>query len=418
MKIIFLNRYFFPDQSATSRMTTSIALALVQRGFDVMAVASREIHNQRTTSLPADEVIAGVQVKRLATFRFGRHTVVGRAIDYLCFHVLAFFWLLRNVSAGDMTVVCTDPPFLSVTSAVALRLKGGIMVNWIMDLFPETAVELGFFRRWRLPMQFARKARNWSLNSPGITVCSTSRMATYVEQQGLPRDHLTIMHHWSDDEEIYPIPPSRNRLRSQWGLSGTFVVGYSGNFGRAHEFQTIIDAARRLKDRDDIRFLLIGGGHQHAAVMEAAQQFQLDNMIFKPLQPIANLSESLNAADVHLVSLLPELEHCIVPSKFYGILAAGRPTIFIGDQDGEVPRALASNGCGRSVEIGAVDDLTATICDMRNSPELRTEMGQKARQLLLKEYSRERAIDAWCALITRVRNASPSVSPLAQGISP
>ncbi|KGE02332.1 glycosyltransferase family 4 protein [Rhizobium sp. YS-1r] len=418
MKIIFINRYFFPDQSATSRMTTSIALALVQRGFDVMAVASREIHNQRTTDLPADEVIAGVQVKRLATFRFGRHTVVGRAIDYLCFHVLAFFWLLRNVSAGDMAVVCTDPPFLSVTSAVALRLKGGIMVNWIMDLFPETAVELGFFRRWRLPMQLARKARNWSLSSPGIAVCSTSRMAAYIEQQGLPRDQLVVMHHWSDGEEIYPIPPSRNRLRSQWGLSGTFVVGYSGNFGRAHEFQTIIDAARRLKDRDDIRFLLIGGGYQHAAVMEAARQLQLDNMIFKPLQPIANLSESLNAADVHLVSLLPELEHCIVPSKFYGILAAGRPTIFIGDPDGEVPRVLASTGCGRSVEIGAVDDLTAAICDMRNSPELRTEMGQKARQLLLKEYSREKAIDAWCALITRVRNASPSVSPIAQGISP
>lgn len=418
MKIIFINRYFLPDQSATSRMTTSIATALAQRGFSVAAVASREIHNQRSTDLPADEVIAGVQIKRLATSGFGRHTIVGRAVDYLCFHVFAFFWLLRNVSAGDIVVVCTDPPFLSVTSAVALRLKGGIMVNWIMDLFPETAVELGFFRRWRFPMQLARKARNWSLNSPGITVCSTSKTAAYIEQEGLPRDQLIVMHHWSDGEEIHPIPPFRNRLRSQWGLNGTFVVGYSGNFGRAHEFQTMIDAARRLKDRTDIRFLLIGGGYQHAAVMEAARRLQLDNMIFKPLQPIANLSESLSAADVHLVSLLPELEHCIVPSKFYGILAAGRPTIFIGDPGGEVPRVLASRGCGRSVEIGAADELTATICELRDNPELCDEMGQKARQLLSREYSREKAVDAWCALITRVRNTTPSVSPIAQGISP
>ncbi|MGK6313125.1 glycosyltransferase family 4 protein [Neorhizobium sp. DT-125] len=418
MKLILVNRYFFPDQSATSRMTTSIALALVQRGFSVTALVSREIHNQRNVILPAEEVAAGVRVKRLTSPRFGRHTVIGRAIDYLCFHLFAFFWLLRNVSAEDMAIVCTDPPFLSVTSAIALRLKGATMVNWIMDLFPETAVELGYFRHWRLPARLAQKARNWSLKAPGIAVCPTGKMAAYLEQQGLPRSQLTVMHHWSDQEEIYPVPPDQNNLRTQWGLNDAFVVGYSGNFGRAHEFQTIIKAAQRLKDRADIRFLLIGGGHQHAAVMETARRLDLDNVIFKPLQPIANLSESLSAADVHLVSLLPELEHCIIPSKFYGILAAGRPTIFIGDPDGEVPRVLAATGCGKSVPIGAVDDLVTTICEMRDNPEICAEMGHRARQLLTTEYSREKAVDAWCTLIARLRNAAPSVSPLAQGISP
>lgn len=417
MKIIFINRYFFPDQSATSRMTTSIALALVQRGFDVVAVASREIHNQRTAVLPADEVVAGVRIKRLATPRFGRHRVLGRAIDYLCFHVLVFLWLLRNASSSDTAVVCTDPPFLSVTSAVALRLKGATMVNWIMDLFPETAIELGFFRRWRFLGRSTGRARNWSLKSPGIAVCPTGKMAAYLEQEGLSRDQLVVMPHWSDDAEIYPVPPARNTLRSQWGLTDKFVVGYSGNFGRAHEFQTIIKAAHRLKYRDDIRFLLIGGGHQHASVMEAAERLGLYNMIFKPLQPVANLSESLGAADVHLVSLLPELEHCIIPSKFYGILAAGRPTIFIGDPDGEVPRVLAAKGCGRSVEIGAVGDLAAAICEMQGDPELCTEMSQKARQLLLREYSRDRAIDSWCTLITRLQGTTSPVSPVAQSIS-
>ena len=117
-------------------------------------------------------------------------------------------------------------------------------------------------------------------------------------------------------------------MRHLWNLQAKFVVAYSGNFGRAHDFGTILEAASLLKDRGDISFLLIGGGHQHAAVVAAARDLQLENILFKPLQPVEVLAESLSAADVHLVSLQPQLEHCIIPSKMYGIMAAGRPAVF------------------------------------------------------------------------------------------
>lgn len=426
MKIILVNRYFFPDQSATSRVISSIAFALAARGFQVVAVASRELHNQPDAALPARQFINGVEVRRLASTRFGRHTLARRSINYVLFHILAFFWLLRNASSGDTAVVCTDPPLLSVTSGIALRLKGAVMVNWIMDLFPETAIELGFFKRWpRVGSGFGRALetlRDWSLKSPGsmagITVCPTGKMADYLHRRGLPRHRLAVMHHWSDGDEIYPVAASDNRLRARWGLQNAFVVGYSGNFGRAHDFTTIIEAAKRLRHRHDIRFLLIGGGHQHAAMMQTARRLDLDNMIFKPLQPVENLAESLSAADVHLVSLLPELEHCIIPSKFYGILAAGRPTIFIGDPDGEVPRVLAAKGCGKSVEIGAGDELAALIEDMQADPQARMAMADAARKLLCADYSRDKAADAWCTLIARLQSAEHPLSPNVREISP
>jgi len=418
MKIILVNRYFFPDQSATSRIISPIAFSLAQRGFQVVAVASREIHNHPGSLLPSDETINGVTVKRLASAKGGRENLARRGIDYFLFHVLAFFWLLRNVSTSDIAVVCTDPPLLSVTSSIALRLRKAVMVNWIMDLFPETAIELGFFKRWPKIGRWAAKARDWSLGSPGLTVCPTGKMAEYLHHQGVPRDRVTVMHHWSDAEEIYPVAASSNSLRARWGLQDTFVVGYSGNFGRAHEFATIIGAAARLKYRTDIRFLLIGGGHQHAEVMESARNLDLDNIIFKPLQPVSDLAESLSAADVHLISLLPELEHCIIPSKFYGILAAGRPTIFIGDLDGEVPRVLAANACGKSIAIGAVGELATLIEEMRDNPEASAKMGEAARRLLVAEYSRDKAADAWCALVGRLQNAQRPLTSIAQEISP
>lgn len=419
MRMIFLNRYGFPDQSATSRMISSLAFSMAQRGLDVIVVASREIHDHPSSVLPATETVRGIAIVRLASGRFGRHSLMRRSIDYLLFQVLAFVWLLRNVRATDTVVVCTDPPLLSVMSSVAIRLKGALMVNWIMDLFPETATELGFFRkraRWVGP--WLTQLRNWSLRSPGMVVCPTDKMAEFIFTQGISKDHVSVLHHWSDGEEIYPVSPQDNSLRKAWGLQDVFVVGYSGNFGRAHEFGTMLAAAKRLEHRADIRFLLIGGGHQHAAVKTAVRDLGLQNVIFKPLQPVEKLAESLSVADVHLVSLLPELEHCIIPSKFYGILAAGRPTIFVGDHDGEVPRVLRAKGCGSNVEIGETDKLCGIIEKLCDNPNTAAEMGDAARRLLCTDYSRERAADAWEGLIARLRTVAPSGAPLAQGISP
>ncbi|WP_431323939.1 glycosyltransferase family 4 protein [Rhizobium sp. YTU87027] len=410
MRIIFANRYFYPDQSATSRMVSSIAFALAQHGFDVTALAGRSLHNRQDTLLPAEETISGVRVCRLTTSRFGRQSFVGRSIDYLSFHALALLWLLRNVSKTDVAVICTDPPFLSVSSAIALKLRGARMINWIMDLFPETAIELGYMRNRRSPGRLARAIRDWSIKKSALIICPTKTMADYMIEQALPQEKIAVQYHWSNEDEIFPVDPEHNRLRQEWGLVEDFVVGYSGNFGRAHEFTTIIETAELLKDRKDIRFLLIGSGHQHAAVQEAVRERSLKNVIFKPLQPAERLAESLGAADVHLVSLLPRLEHCILPSKIYGILAAGRPTIFIGDRDGEVARILASGACGMSVAIGDAEQLALAIRELKDSPIRRADMGTAARHLVETAYSRRAAIETWCTLFQQLGEPVPAPS--------
>ena len=137
-----------------------------------------------------------------------------------------------------------------------------------------------------------------------------------------------VIHNWSDDQSVHPVAPVGDPLRADWGLQGKFVVGYSGYLGRAHEYDTLLAAAQLLKDNTDVVFLFIGGGHQHETMKQEIQRRGLERSFqFRPYQPADVLSYSLSAPDVHWISLKPEMEGLIVPSKFYGVAAAGvRPS--------------------------------------------------------------------------------------------
>ncbi|WP_439628102.1 glycosyltransferase family 4 protein [Shinella sp.] len=407
MRTIFVNRYFHPDQSATSRMVSALAFGLARQGGKVAVVASRTRHDQADVPLAGRESCSGVDVVRLSTSRFGRGTLPGRAIDYLSFHLAAFGWLIRNVRRGDVVVVCTDPPLISLGCALPIRLRGGEMVNWVMDLFPETAIELGLFSRAPVLGRLAAWLRDRSVARARLTICPTERMADYLLARGAPADRMRVLHHWSDAAEIRPVPRDENPLRAAWDYTRKFVVGYSGNFGRAHEFATLIEAATILRDRQDIRFLMVGGGHKLASVQGAVRERGLANVTFKPLQPAEQLAESLGVPDLHVVSLLPRLEHCIIPSKFYGILAAGRPTLFIGDPKGSVAAVIDAEGCGVNIGIGEAERLARTIAELAASPERVVAMGETARAVLEADYAYDRALATWRGLLRDLAEAAP-----------
>lgn len=407
MRVIFVNRYFHPDQSATSRMVSALAFGLARHGTTVEVIASRTRHNDPQSSLPGEETCAGVKIARLATTRFGRGSLPGRAIDYLSFHVMSFLWLLRHVRRGDMVVVCTDPPLISLGCGLPVRLRGGHMVNWIMDLFPETAVELGLFRKMLFVGPVAAYLRDRSIARSRLSICPTEKMADFLRGRGVATERIKVLHHWSDAAEIHPIARDKNPLRTAWDYSQKFVVGYSGNFGRAHDFATLIDAATLLKDRGDIAFLMIGGGYKLASVEAAVQERKLTNVTFKPLQPVEHIAESLGVPDLHVVSLLPHLEHCIIPSKFYGILAAGRPTLFIGDPKGSVAAVIGAHGCGVTVEIGQAKQLAEMIAALASAPQRVAAMGTAARAVLEADYAYDRALVSWRSLFHSLAGDAP-----------
>lgn len=413
MKLVLINRYFYPDESATSRMVTSLAWALRRKGWSVRVVASRCLHNDTRVRLPADETVCGVAVHRVPTTVFGRGNLLGRAFDYATFHLATVWHLFGTLRAGDVCVVCTDPPLLSISALLPVVVRGGILVNWLLDLFPEVALVLGV--GMRRSMGIALRLRDLSLKRARLNVAPMKSMADYLTERGIPAATVRVVDHWSDGDAVRPLDRERNALRREWGLTDRFVVGYSGNFGRAHDFTTFLGAAARLRDRREIVFVFVGDGHQQAAIERTISDMRLDNVLLKPLQPRERLAETLGVADLHLISLAPDMEPFVIPSKLYGILAAGRPAAFVGDLDGEIARVLKAGKCGFSVAPGDSAGLAEKIVDVLNDPNRAARMGAGARKLFDACFTEKAGTGAWERLL---EEALPATRASPAGAEP
>ena len=372
--VVFVNRFFHPDHSATSQMLTDLALHLASRGWEVDVVTSAQRYDDPSQRLRPRDEYRGVRITRVKATHFGRATLPGRALDYLSFYASAYRTLRKRARRGSVVVALTDPPLVSVIATRAARGSGAVLVNWIQDLFPEVAAGLGI----RVP--FAKSFRDASLRAARINVAIGELMARRVPK---PR----VRHNWADGA-LQPLAHDANPLRRDWNLGNAFVVGYSGNLGRAHEFDTILGATKLVPE---VRFLVIGGGAQLAEVKKNAPA----NVEFRPYQPREILSQSLSAADVHLVSLQPQLEGLIVPSKFYGILAVGRPVLFIGARDGELARIIDEHRCGLVVQPGDVDGLAAAIRKLAHNPAEAMQMGKRGRALYESQFAPRIALGDW-----------------------
>ena len=381
MKTIFINRYFYPDYSATSQLLSDLAFDLASRGQDIHVITGGQLYTEPRASLLSDEMIHEVHVHRVRTSRFGRARPWGRMLDYLTFYAGATWRLLRSIRPGDVVVAKTDPPMLSVCAAWAVAIKRGLLVNWVQDLFPEVAMSLDVSCvRYVAPL--LKRLRNGSLRMARTNVVLGTIMAQRLRDEGVQSDRITVIENWADGDVIQPVPKEDNPLVREWQLDGKFVLGYSGNMGQVHEFKTVLDAAELLKAAEEIAFVFIGDGIARQWLEAEVAKRGLKNVQFRPYQPADRLRWSLSVPDVHVISLRPALEGLIVPSKFYGVAAAGRPVIYVGDPAGEIARILEREECGWSFCIGDVDRLARWILTLSHERQEVTEAGLRARTCL------------------------------------
>jgi colanic acid biosynthesis glycosyl transferase WcaI len=395
-KIIFVNRFYRPDHSATSQILTDLTLNLNIRDAEIHVIASRLLYSGNDDKLLANETLDGIYIHRAWTSSFGRASLLGRAMDYLSFYITSFFLMLSLTGEGDVLVAKTDPPLISVFAAVVARLKGATLINWLQDLFPEVGKELGVkLFNVDLFYRFIKYLRNWSLTVARVNVVLGNIMADKVNDEISQPERTLIIPNWVVGDEMQSVAKDDNFLRKNWGLQDKFVIGYSGNLGRAHDYKTIFEAAKSLVDYDDVVFLLIGGGAGYGLIEKEVAAHKLGNVMFKPYQPIESLAMSLSVPDVHLISLEPELEGLIVPSKFYGVISVGRPVSYIGDPAGEIATALSAAECGYASGIGDKQGLIDNINKFKNDLNHCERMSLNARKLYEEQYAAGRSILLW-----------------------
>ena len=280
-QIIFVNRFFWPDHSATSQILSDLAFHLAEGGREVRVVTSRLRYDgtgQGGALLPL-ETVRGVEVHRVATSAFGRSGLAGRALDYASFYRSAWSALMRLAQPDDIIIAKTDPPLLCVVAADAARRRSAQLINWTQDLYPEVAQKLGV--AWlNGPLgHAARSLRDASFRWAAVNVAIGDLMAERFRHLGLSDERVATIPNWVGDHLIAPIPSNDNSLRRAWGLLDRFVVGYSGNLGRAHEIETLLNCAAMLKGMTDLCFLFVGGGHQFEILQQQVRARGLDHLL-------------------------------------------------------------------------------------------------------------------------------------------
>lgn len=414
--VTFVNRYFYPDHSATSQLLSDLAFGLAESGWDVEVLTSGQMYDDPDARLSARETINGVSVHRLATTRFGRSWLPGRLLDYLSFHGRVYRHLRRERS-NRLVVAMTDPPLLATTAALALKRSRSRLVIWHQDLFPEIAmVEL--LPRNRLLRRTLERLRDIGLKRSACSVALGEAMRERIETDR-PRagaepapsavegpaegPMIRVIDNWALDESARA---ADGDMRSELGVEGALVVGYSGNFGRVHDFDSIMAAALQLRGESNIRFLMTGAGPRYEAVRRFIDEHELHNVILGPYQPRERLGEMLATSDIHLISLAPGYEGLVVPSKFYGIAASGRPALYVGSPDGDVARLIERWECGVVVPSGDGERLARVINELSNNRDRVRKMGQNGRRAWEQNWTREKGIERWHELLTSLSESS------------
>lgn len=408
VRLIILNQFFYPDHSATSQLMTDLAESLVEQGVEVTALAGRGRYNGGEKFAPS-EVHQGVRIERAWATGFGKESAIKRLSDYLSFY-LGASWKLLRLPRHDVVMALTTPPLVGLIALLVGRLRGMRVVALVQDVYPDVAVSLGALSAHNPATRFLDYLSRFMLRkSDRIVVlgeCMRERIVSKVG--GDISQRIDVIHNWADGTEIKPLDSAENSFAAEQNLNDKFVVLFSGNLGRVNEFSTVLDAALTLRDRSDILFLFIGEGAKAADIEQFVEEHNLSNIRMLPYQPRANLRQSLAAGHVSLVTLADGLAGLSVPSKTYGILAAGRPILFVGDNRSCVARIVADNNCGEVVSSGDSSRLAQIISDWASDRSKLAEMNVAARKTFEEHYERPKAVNAYLETFAKCMETSHS----------
>lgn len=399
MKLLIINQFFYPDIAATAQMVTDLAEDLSEEDFEITVLTSNSnylggtLNGSRTNGKHFK-----ANVIRLNSLSFGRARTLGRIMDYMSFYILALIKSLL-LPKPDLALILTTPPLIGCVGWILKLIKRTRYVCLVQDLYPDTAIALGVLRANSLVAKISDAVANAIYRKADHIIAISENMRVKIVQKRVEPARMSIISNWADKRQIYPVAKSGNWFAAKHSLTEYFTVQYSGNMGLGHDFRTFIGAMEKLRARPDIKFIFIGDGKRKAEVLKAKEELGLENVVLLPYQERKNLPYSIGAGDVSLISLKSALNGCIVPCKLYGIMAAARPVIYVGDSTCDVARIIKEANCGFQVNEGDIDGFVGCLLKLVDDPKLTEALGQNGFHYFLANYDREKATGRYFNLL-------------------
>lgn len=377
MRILLLNQFFWPDSAATSQLLTDLARGLAENGHEVIAIAAGSTAKGGYASPElADEAAPPVRVVRVKALPFVRGKL-GRVLSYASFYVGAATEGLR-LPRPDLVLTLTTPPLLSLLGTLLQRLRGSRHFIWEMDMYPDVAIDLGTFRAGGVLDRVVGGMADFSRRRADGIIALGECMRDRLIRRGTDPAKVFVAENWADGAAIQPM--------TRPGNGRELVVLYSGNLGLAHELDTVTGAMLALGPESRVRFIFAGSGGRRAELARFVAEHGIASVEMRGYTARSSLSESLSAGDVGLVTQREATCGSVVPSKVYGLLAAGRPIVFVGPAEATPARLIRRFGCGWHIAIGDAAGLAELLRRLAGDREAVRDAGRCARQALENHF--------------------------------
>jgi colanic acid biosynthesis glycosyl transferase WcaI len=371
MHILLINQFFWPDTAATGQLLTDVTRGIDPKVHAVTVLCGTSDYGAVDTACPP-----WAKIVRSGGMAFSRGKM-GRVVSYASFFVSAAIGGARGPKP-EVVLTLTTPPLISLLGTLLKSLRGSRHFIWEMDLYPDIAVDLNVLKPRSIVTRLIGTLADFSRNRADGIIALGDDMKARLVARGIPEHKILVAENWADGCEIRPAPFEE----------GPLVVHYSGTFGFAHEEQTIIGAMRRLRDDSRFRFVFAGGGARRERLEEFCRTEGIGAAEFRPYATRSELGASLAEGHVGLVTQIPQTLGAVVPSKTYGIMAAGRPVLYIGPHGATPARLLESHGCGWRIEPGDAAGMVRLLERLEQDRGLVREAGALARRAFEKYYDR------------------------------
>lgn len=408
MKILTIPAYAFPEKVAGSHLTKDRNEAIINSGIDIMVLVptpcrgASEEDIKKYSRIRRESMYDGhLCIRRFKMFREGKNPIMRAARYSLCWLSQLFIPLFGR--RYDMVLIGSTPPIQGLIGATLRKLRRMPYVYVLQDIFPDSLAGTGLAKRDGLLWKIGRVVENITYRNADKIIVISDDFKKNIMAKGVPEEKIVVVYNWVDEKAVVPVAKDDNPLYDELGINrDKFSVVYAGNFGHAQNIDVTIAAAERLKDVEDIQFLMFGTGGLVDDYKKIAQEKGLKNMFFFPLQPVEKVSQVYSLGDLGIVACKKGLGKGAFPSKTWSIMAAGTPVIANYDEDTDLERLVRDNGLGVFSAADDSEQMAQRIMDMYNNRELCAEYGRNARQYILDNVSKDKSTQKYVDVIKEV----------------
>lgn len=397
IRVLSLACYAFPERAASYYLSDTRNQAFANACFNTILYTptptrgltpeERKMYKYKKLEIRYD---GAMKIHRFAMFAEGKNPLI-RAFRYLCICIKEFNRgvFFKDARTCNIMFISSTPPIQGAMAACVKKIRHIPLVYNLQDIFPDSLVGTGLAKKGGLLWKIGRVIENFTYRNADKIIVISEDFKRNIMAKGVPEEKIEVIYNWVDENAVKPVNDEDNPLFDEFDVSREkFRVVYAGNLGNAQNIQIIMDAATRLREHDNIQFIIFGKGGLESEIRKQIDEKNLTNIKQLPLQPYERVSYVYSLGNVDVVSCKSGLGGSAMPSKTWSIMSTGRPVLASFDE-GELKDILEKNHCGVFTQANNIDEFVAAIENLAINRDLCRELGRNGRQFIMENLTKE-----------------------------